>query len=422
MATLYGQEYTKEALLRLVGDISQVAGATRVELGEGNEKGVEAILVRTGAGFNFTVLPGRGLDISQAEYQGIPLAWMSATGQTHAAFFEPEGFGWLRSFYGGLVVTCGLVNAGAPGPDPEAWTIFTGAPDNLFALPKGDDSAQRAGARLAELGEYALRDALQDLYETVRSFQGVKLGLHGRVANTPAKNVWADGAWQGDEYEIWVQGKVREAIVFGENLQLTRRISTRLGEKRLWIHDEVENLGPDRTPHMMLYHINIGWPAVAEGECLVSPTRRATPRDEAAQVGADEYYLFQPPTEGYAERVYYHDMVPDPDGYVYAAVINKSFRAGEGFGVYVKYLKEQLPEFTQWKMNNVGTYVCGLEPANCRVEGRAKDRREGRLKYLAGGEKAVYDLEIGVLSGPEEIAAFEERVREIKGEQGQLRL
>jgi len=422
MAKLFGQEMTKDELLRLTGDVSQVAGVWRFIWAEGKEKGVEALEFRTGSGFHFVVLPDRGMDISYAEYQGIPLAWISPTGQTHPAFYEPEGLGWLRSFYGGLLVTCGLVNVGGPDIDPEAWTIFTGAPDNLLGGPKldTDDLARRAAARLGELGEYTIRQAWEALYQKLQRMHSVKLGLHGRVANTPAQNVWADAAWEGDEYRLWAQGKVREAIVFGENLQLTRRIETSLGDKRLRIRDEVTNLGPYRTPHAMLYHVNPGWPAVAPGQRLVSSTRAVRPRDEFSRVGQDEYYLFQPPTEDYRERVYYHDMLADAEGYAYAAVINKSFRDGEGFGVYVKYLQATLPNFTQWKMNNVRTYVCGMEPCNCGVEGRSKDRVEGRLKHLDGGETVQYEVEIGVLSGPEEIAAFEAKVREIKGEQGQL--
>ena len=40
-----------------------------------------------------------------------------------------------------------------------------------------------------------------------------------------------------------VEAEIREAIVFGENIQLTRRIWARLGESRLFIDDLVENMG-----------------------------------------------------------------------------------------------------------------------------------------------------------------------------------
>ena len=39
------------------------------------------------------------------------------------------------------------------------------------------------------------------------------LGLHGRFSHTPAKNLYVDGQWEGDEYVFWAQGKMREAKI-----------------------------------------------------------------------------------------------------------------------------------------------------------------------------------------------------------------
>jgi len=58
-------------------------------------------------------------------------------------------------------------------------------------------------------------------------------------------------------------------------------------------------------------------------------------------------------------------------------------------------------------MANQGTYVVGLEPANCWVEGRAKERERG-LQFLKPGETREYHLEIGVLSSREEISQLEQ--------------
>jgi hypothetical protein len=53
-----------------------------------------------------------------------------------------------------------------------------------------------------------------------------------------------------------------------------------------------------------------------------------------------------------------------------------------------------------------GHYVCGLEPATNWVQGRAKERAEGRLQFLEPGDSRHYRLEIGVLSSQAEIDAF----------------
>jgi len=360
MAKLFGNEYTREQLLTRVGDVSQVAGVRSVVLDDGAERGVRAVEFRTGTGFDFTVLVDRGLDISIASYCGAPLAWRSCTGDKSPAYFEEPGFGWLRSFYGGLVVTCGLTYAGAPCVD-----------------------------------------------------QGKPLGLHGRVSNTPASNVHADGEWQGNDYVMWVQGRVRESIVFGENIEMVRRITARLGESKLQIHDVVRNLGYQETEHMMLYHINLGFPVVDGGSRLVAPVRDYRCRDADAEVEKELYASFPPPTPGFRERVYYLEMAEKPDGTVLAGIVNPGFSGGKGLGVYVRYMKSELPRFAEWKMNAQGTYVVGLEPANCAVEGRAKERERGTLQFLKPGEFREYHVEIGVLSSEAEISAFEEEVQGI---------
>ncbi|NPV54994.1 MAG: aldose 1-epimerase family protein [Firmicutes bacterium] len=358
MAFLFGRQYPRDELLQKAGSISQIGGVRRFVLSEGKEAGVEAIEFKTGSGLSFTVLPSRGMDISSADFCGRSLCWRSATTDVSPAYYEEPGFGWLRSFFGGLVVTCGLTYAGAPCED-----------------------------------------------------QGKKLGLHGRASNTPARNVCADGEWDGDDYIMWARGKVHETTVFGENLCLTREIKAKLGESRLFIHDSVENLGYNTTEHMFLYHINIGFPVIDEASELLTASMKVDPRDADAEVEKEKYATFLPPTPGFRERVYYHEVAPDAEGYCLAAVVNRKFDGGKGFGVYVKYPKAELPYLIEWKMAGQGVYVMGVEPANCHVEGRAKDRADGRLAFLKPGEAREYHIEIGVLDGSEMISRVEEAIK-----------
>src|SRR5207244_4474274 len=100
-------------------------GVRLVELADGKERGVRAAEVRTGTGFAFTVLIDRGLDVSHAEWCGRALNWRSMTEDAHPAYLDPQGLGWVRTFYGGLVVTCGRkahmllyrINTGFPALD-----------------------------------------------------------------------------------------------------------------------------------------------------------------------------------------------------------------------------------------------------------------------------------------------------------------
>ncbi len=136
MATLFGRAMTRNYILERVGDISQIGGVRVVELADGRERGVRAAQFRTASGLDFTVLIDRGMDIDRADYKGTPLCWRSATQSAHPAYFEPEGLQWLRSFFGGLLTTCGLTYAGHPTTD-----------------------------------------------------EGEELGLHGRISNVPARNI-----------------------------------------------------------------------------------------------------------------------------------------------------------------------------------------------------------------------------------------
>jgi hypothetical protein len=47
-------------------------------------------------------------------------------------------------------------------------------------------------------------------------------------------------------------------------------------------------------------------------------------------------------------------------------------------------------------MPGQGVYVLGIEPANCHVGGRCRERELGTLEMLAPGEQRVYNLEISI--------------------------
>jgi hypothetical protein len=367
MPNLFGKSYTKSEIMQRVGNIDQIGGAKKLMLTEGNTAGIEAIEFRNGNGLDFTVLAGRGLDISEASYRGQSLCWRSHTGDVAAAYYDSLGFQWLRNFYGGLMLTCGMSWAGAPC--------------------KEDD-------------------------ECLEGFNGY-LGIHGHVSNTPAKNVCVDGEWQGDDYVYWVQGKVTEAQVFATNLELTRKIVGKLGENTIRVYDRVENKGWSKQDHMYLYHCNLGFPLIEGGTEYLFPAKSTTPRTELASKHIDTWREFPAPTKDQEEWVYYHDLGADADGHTMAAFVNREHDGGKGFGISFKWDKKVMPYFIQWKMPAQGTYVTGLEPANCHVDSRVLDREEGRLVVLEPGEAREYFLEINVLTNQEEITATEALVRKL---------
>ena len=358
MVHLYERDLKKDDLLRRVGSIEQVAGIKILELSSGFERNVRVAMVRNGE-LSFLAAIDRGMDIVNTEYRGVPLSWISSTGIVAPSFYEPEGFGWLRGFPGGLVTTCGLTYMGAPTFD-----------------------------------------------------DGESLGLHGRISYSPTNLLHADAHWNGEKYEIVLEGEARESKVFEPNIALRRRITTFLGERHITIRDAVTNHGWKTQPLMILYHINIGFPLLDEGARFLATTECFAPRDQEALDGAEDFASVHGPRPNYREKVYFHSMLTDSDGNAYAAIINDKLLGG--LGVYVKYRKPELPRFIQWKNLGEGTYVMGMEPANSLVMGRDKERAWRTLQYVKPQEAREFHVEIGVLVG-REIGEFEEKIRRMMG-------
>ncbi len=345
MPNYLGKKWKKEELRSYLSDIAAAAGAVPFIYADGKGEGVRAVDIQTGSGLQFTVLPGRGMDIHDCRYKGLPLQFFSSTGMTSPIYYEEPGLRWLRSFFGGLLTTCGITYCGAPCTD-----------------------------------------------------QGAALGLHGRITNTAAEQISVNQDWEGDEYVIRVSGKMREASVMGENLILARTVTAQLGSPGFTLEDVVENRGFEPQPLMLMYHFNFGFPLLSETARLAAPFVSTIPRDSQAEAdnGTAEYDRFSAPRRGFQEKVFYHENACDAEGRTFAALVNE--HAGGGpLGIVLRYSKKELPEFTQWKMMNKDCYVCGLEPGTAKSTSRAAVREEGKLQMLAPQEKRRITIKFEVL-------------------------
>lgn len=203
----------KQQVWPRVADTRQIASVRRIVLDDGPERGVRALAFSTGGGLDFWALSDRAMDIGPLNWRGMPVAWQSATGFRSAALTDLEadgGMGFMRAF-SGMLTTCGLDHVGAPA---------AGHP------------------------------------------------LHGRFPYTPARLLAYGEDWDCERPILFCEGEVDQARHLGEVLRLRRRIEADIGGTALRFRDRVANLGATEQIHHMLYHINVGWPALADGSAV----------------------------------------------------------------------------------------------------------------------------------------------------------
>ncbi len=359
MAQFCGREWKREELLSYVGDVEQIASARPFVLEGGKSEGVRAVHIETGGGLSFLVTPGRGMDIPEAFYKGKPLHCSSGTGITSPAYYDPSGTEWLRSFFVGLLTTCGITYSGAAQTD-----------------------------------------------------EGKALGLHGRVSNAGAENLSIHQGWIGDQYHLSVQGSVREAMAFGEKLCMTRTISTELGAKWFELHDRIENLGFEKQPLMMLYHSNFGFPLLGPHAQIIAPVVASDPMTEDARDALPSWSRCEEPTQGCDEKVFSHTLKGDVKGNTFVCVWNDNIGDGTPLGLVLRFNLGALPCLLEWKLMRKGFYVVGLEPCTVVPRGRENLRAKGLLPYLLPFECYEITIRYEVIETLEEKEALEAFCRE----------
>ena len=373
MTRLYGQTLTRADIMARTGNLAAFGGVRLMTLSDGLERGIRMLEFRTGSGLRFTVLIDRAMDIAEVEHNGRAIGWQSPTGFRHPAFFEPEGedgLGFTRSF-SGFLATCGLDHILGTEEVPAL----------NYNYPR------RATARH---------------------------GLHGRIANIPARLTGYGERWEGDRCILWAEGIIIQAALFGEVLHLHRRIEADLGGDEIRLTDRVVNAGYQPTPHMFFYHVNIGHPVIDAGARYLAPIRDViwashADRYEAQGTG---YHTLPAPQLGFVEQVWEHDMAADAAGETAVAVINDRL----GFGIEMTTRKDQLPCAYQWQNFQSGQYVMGIEPSTHHVTGNLAARERGEMIWLQAGGSRDYTARFRVLDGPDAIAGSEARIRATHGQ------
>ena len=99
---------SKKEMYRYAGDLSQLFYARQYRLVGGRADGMRAVDVNNGAGLEFTVYVDRAMDIGRFSIHGDNCAYLSKAGMAAPAYYDDKMGGWLKTFNGGLLTTCGL--------------------------------------------------------------------------------------------------------------------------------------------------------------------------------------------------------------------------------------------------------------------------------------------------------------------------
>ncbi len=315
--------------MKVLGNPLQVRGAEEYILQGGKGQGMRFLYVRNGLGLEAWISLDRCADLSRVVFKGSNMGYFSPCGYVAPQYYDDKGDGFLKSFTGGFVTTCGLTAVGSPCVD-----------------------------------------------------NGEELPLHGTVSHLPAQLLAAEE--EGEALKI--RTVVRDARLFGQKLVLRREYTFSYRENRILLQDTVINAGSETSPYMLLYHCNMGYPLLKEDSLVKIPNSGVVPRNARAASQLAGALTMERPQAGYEECCYYYD-VQEKDGLARAGIFN-----GE-VGVVLRYDKRALPCFTQWKMMGEHDYVLGLEPGNCTPDGRDVLRREGRLAFLEPDAEAATAVE-----------------------------
>ena len=180
--------------------------------------------------------------------------------------------------------------------------------------------------------------------------------IHGRIHSIPAeiKKLTAD------EKGVRVVGEIRDTALFGQNLSLTRTVSTAVGSGEVRIEDRLVNRAFRDERYCMLYHVNVGYPIVDGGAKIRGSFVESRPRTPWAEHEMAKMLAVEPPVDNAEETCYFHLT---KDGKM--SIENR--RLGKRFTV-----ASSLRRFVQWKSRASGDYVVGLEPCTCWLDGDMK--------------------------------------------------
>lgn len=323
---------------KYIGNEDQLMTVHESTLCQGRQQGVKMIHVENGGDLSVTILPDKGMDIYQIRYKGKNLSFIAPNGIVAPEYYDARDCEWLRTAAFGFLTTIGLQHFGGP--------------------------------------------------------RGLK-GLHGRASCAPAEDVKVTRGVEKGRPVVTIEGTMREAALFCENLRLHRTFKLFYEENKLEMIDVIENYGFKPQEYVFGYHINYGWPLLDENTKIEIEHKAVKPRDEyAGKFFPESTKKVTAPAGNYPERCYIYDMKAGSNGKTGYTIKN----AKKGLSVKVSYDAKCFPKFCQWQLFENGQYVTGLEPISNEMDGPLVGDRKSPCPKLKAGEAREYKtvFEFGV--------------------------
>lgn len=353
----------REGLIARVGRFDQIAGVALGQYIDGVERHSRYADIRSGGGIDLRVMIDRGFDPGQLFVDGLPVAWRSPNGFRSPYLHRAEdeaGAGLLRSI-DGLMLTCGLdhVRGAAEGP-----AVHFGPRRSVVHYP-----------------------------------------LHGRISTTPAQLTGYGETWAGNDCTLWCEGLVRQSMLYGEALVLRRRIEVPFRGSSVKLLDQVVNEGFCRTPHLLMYHLNFGYPLLDVDSELMLP-RRLLPH--VAPDARERFSKQAPPSRDRAPDEVLDMPIDDEQGEISCALVNH--RLGLGLGIEICFDTSYLRHLQIWRNLSPGMYVLAIEPATNAAKPRAQLDEQDAVRYLEPGEATQYAVTIKAHRGLDALKELRSRM------------
>lgn len=184
-----------------------------------------------------------------------------------------------------------------------------------------------------------------------------------------------------DENGITVEAIIKSTALFGKNLVLKRKFHTDIGADNFTLYDELINEAYRDEDYCVLYHCNLGYPMLTDGDKIICDVKEVTPRTDYAVKKQDEVFSITKALPCQEETCYYLTLGKNEVSLVNDKIKRKFTLSFSG---------EDLTEFVEWKSMASGDYALGLEPSTTRLDGNFK------YKTIKAQSKKTFELNFKV--------------------------